>query len=341
MGKNRKISESESGSGTGTSPSNAKSTTTTDKKFGDRLWENEVRFEHPHAQPPKDLAAVKEYLDKDRESQSANEEDYQDYLNEITQAENKHTVITNVWPLLAKNTRSREYLGYNQNTNFQWTEVDSAIAANMSDPEPDISESFRHNQYPLEAIEALGPALAPTAYSAAMPRFCVELKGPDGLMPSATKQAAYDGAIMVDAAWKTHQYLTKPADDFLGHTQALTGALNGSYLHIYVNHAISPQTVNAATSATVAHPKKLQYHQFPLKRVLPTESLEDFKKAQKTVRNAQEWAREKATKNKDALHAHVDVMHTAAAAAVVLVPAAKLTHPRSPTGKQKQRKQWK
>jgi hypothetical protein len=136
---------------------------------------------------------------------------------------------------------------------------------------------------------------------------------------------------MVDAAWEAHQFMSKPADDFLGNTQALTGAVNGSYLHIYANHAISPQanaTNYAAASPTVAYPEKLQYHQFPLKGVLPSESLEDFKKARKTVRNAQDWAREKAAESKDALHAHVDAMHTAAATATtaaVIVPAAELT----------------
>jgi len=96
MGKNRKINGSESGLGTETSSIKTKNTMITDKKFGERLWENEVRFEHHYAQPPKDLAAVKQYLDKDRESQSANEDDYQDYLCEITQAENEDTVTTNV-----------------------------------------------------------------------------------------------------------------------------------------------------------------------------------------------------------------------------------------------------
>ncbi|RDL42358.1 uncharacterized protein BP5553_02337 [Venustampulla echinocandica] len=344
LAKNRKISGTESRSGTSSSSSKAKNTTTADKKFGERLWENGVRFEHPHAQPPKDLAEVKQYLDKDRESQSANGDDCQEYLDEIAQADNEDTVTTNVWPLLAKKPRNRDLFGYNQNTNFQWTEVESAIIANISDPKPDISESFRHNQYPPEAAEALGPALAPTLYSAAIPKFCVELKGPDGLIPSATKQAAYDGAVMVDAAWEAHQFMSKPADEFLGNTQALTGAVNGSYLHIYANHAISPQTDATnyvAASGTIAHREKLQYHQFPLNGVLPSESLEDFKKARKTVRNAQDWARERAAQSKDALHARVDAMHTAAAtatAAAVPVLAAELTPPWLPAGKGKQ---WK
>lgn len=342
MVKNRKINESDSGSRIRTSSSKSNNTTTTDKKFGEQLWVNGVRYEHPHAQPPKDLFTVNQYLNRDRDSQPANEDDYQEYLAEIAQADNEDTVTTNVWPLLSKKPRNRDLFGYNQNIGFQWTEVESTVAANISDPKPDVSESFRHNQYPSEVVEALGPALVPTLYGAAMPRFCVELKGPNGSIPSATKQTAYDGAIMVDAAWEAHQFMSKPADEFLGNTQALTVAVNGSYLHVYVCHAIGSQdnaTNSAMASRAVSYPEKLQYHQFPLKGVLPSESLEDFQKAQKTVRNAQDWAREKATETKDALHAHINALNTSAVTAigaVAPVVASELTPSplsRSPAGR--------
>lgn len=288
-------------------------------KLENKLWQNGVRLD-PYSEPPKDLAAVEEYLDKDRDSQPANEEDWKDYLAEITQADNKDTVMSNVWPLLAKKPRNRDHFGYNQNMKFQWTEVDSAITANISNPKPDISESFRHRQYPLEAVEYLGPALAPTEDSAAMPRFCIEVRGLDGAMAPATKLAAYHGAVMVEAALEAHQYMSKPANDFFGYTQALTAVVSDYCLEIYANHAIpSPQTDttnNAATSATAPYPDKFQYHHFLFEGVSPSRSLKDFQMARKRVRNAQDWAREKAAEIKDALHAHVDAaMHATTTAA--------------------------
>jgi hypothetical protein len=326
MAKTRKTPGGDSGSGTATSSSKSKNTTTTDKKFGERLYQNGVRFIPANVQPPEDLEAVKQYLDRDRDSQSANEDDYREYIEETRYADNEECVLVNVWPLLAKKPRGQS--GYHQNLNFPWTEVESAVTADASDPKPDVSESFRHSQYPPEAVEALGPALAPTTYSAAMPRLCIELKGPDGLMPCATKQAAYDGAVMVDAAWEAHQYMAKPADEFIGKTQALTGAVNGSLLYIYANHAISLEA-----DATKPYPEKLQYHQVFAKGLMPDASLEEFQKARKTVRNAQDWAREKASQNKDDLHAHVSAMNAATAAkAAALTTASALTPPRSPAG---------
>jgi ABC-type proline/glycine betaine transport system substrate-binding protein len=108
------------------------------------------------------------------------------------------------------------------------------------------------------------------------------MKGPEGLMLSATKQAAYDGAVMVDTAWESHQFMSKPANDFLGRTQALTGTVNGSNVHIYANHAISSEaraTDHVVDGGISVYPDKLQYHQYPAKGVLACESLEDFKKA--------------------------------------------------------------
>jgi len=183
-------------------------------------------------------------------------------------------------PFSPRSPRARTN-GYMQNVNFLWTEVESAVRANISDPKPDISESFRHTQYPPEAVEALGPGIAPTMYRAAMPRLCIELKGPDGLMPCATKQAAYDGAVMVNAAWEAHKYMAKPADEFMGKTQALTGTVNGTSICIYANHAISSEV-----DASKPHPEKLQYYQFPAKGLMPILSWEDFNKARKIVRNA-------------------------------------------------------
>jgi hypothetical protein len=328
MAKTRKTPGGDSGSGTATSSSKSKNTTTTDKKFGERLYENGVRFEDLDAQPPKDMEEIKQYLDKDRDSQPANEDDYQMYLAATRFAQNEDSVVTNVWPRLAKDPLNQKQFGYNQNTNFAWTEVENVVTANVSDPKPDIFESFQHSQYPPEAVEALGPALAPTTYGVAMPRLCIELKGPGGMMPCATKQAAYDGAVMVDAAWEAHQYMAKPADNFIGKTQALTGAVNNTNLHIYANHAISPRA-----DATKPYPEKLQYHQFAVKELIPKASLEDYNKARKIVRNAQDWAREKATRNKDDLHAHVSAMNAAAAAkAAALATASALTPPRSPAG---------
>jgi hypothetical protein len=105
--------------------------------------------------------------------------------------------------------------------------VNTPLTEGLSDAMPDISEGWRVAHYPEEAVVALESSLAPCQYSMAMPVFCAEWKGPGGTMACARKQAAYDGALMVEAAYEVHKFMGKAKDEFFGYTQALTLALNG------------------------------------------------------------------------------------------------------------------
>lgn len=271
---------------------NTTTTTTTDKGFGIQLDKNGVKYGRIKAKKPKDIATVKEYLNRARESTSPDEEGYDRYVEQVEYCDNELSMQSNVWPLLAKHPSHTNAPGYTANYNFQWTEVESHLTFGLSDAKPDISEGYRRDQYPPDACEALGGALAPTQYNGAMPTFCVEWKGPDGVMPSAEKQCAYDGALMADAAYDAHNYMKKDPAEFFDKTQALTVALNGEYVHLYGNHVVK-------------HGSSLEYHHYPLQIHKPRDSLEDFKETYKQLRNAQDWARERATQTKDGLHASI------------------------------------
>ena len=52
----------------------------------------------------------------------------------------------------------------------------------LSDAKPDIFKSYRKTDYPLEAVNLLLSALAPTVYNVIMPAFAVKLKGSKGSM---------------------------------------------------------------------------------------------------------------------------------------------------------------
>ena len=131
-----------------------------------------------------------------------------------------------------------------------------------------------------------------------MPILCVEWKGSDGTMLSAEKQCTYDGAFMVEAACHIREYMIKDLAGFLHKTQALTLALNGEYVHLYGNHAIVKGS-------------SFEYHQYPLHIYKPRDSLKDLKETYRSIRNAQDWARHRATRTKDDLHAFTNSKVTA------------------------------
>ena len=267
-------------------------TTTTDKSFGIQLNKNGIFYGRLEAEAPQDIAAVKDYLNRVRDSsKSPVEEDYKRYIEQVECGENELTVQSNVWPILAQHPNSTDRPGYIASYNFQWTEVESRLTFGLSDAKPDISESYRRNQYPLDVFDALGGALAPTQYKAAMPALCVEWKGPDGPMPSAEKQCAYDGALMVEAAFEAHKHMSKDSAEFFGKTHALTIALNGKDVQLYSNHVVKKAS-------------GLEYHQYPLRTHHPENSWTDFKETCNQLRNAQDWAQERAGRTKDDLHTY-------------------------------------
>ena len=285
------------GAAAASSPTSPTSTSImTDKAFGVQLKKNKIFYGRVKTVKPSDFDSIQDDLKRRRESKSPDENDYKKYVTRVEHAGNEQTMLRHTWPLLAKDPDHTP--GYEASYSYQWTEVESALAYKIFDAKPDISESFRINQYPLEAREVLGGALAPTQYGAAMPSFCAEYKGPDEVFDSAEKQCAYDGALMVEAASEAHKFMKKPLTELLNKTQAITVALNGNFVQQYSNHMVK-------------HGHSIEYHQYPLSVNTPTASLEDFRKTYRRVRNCQDWARRRAARTKDALHTYVNAQHEA------------------------------
>ena len=283
MPPKRKVKDAESSS----------RSTTTEKEFAAQLSKNGIVHGRVETKPPLDEYDLRQYLSRPRESNSPEDQEFKDYVAGVEYAGNEATMQSNSWLALAKQPSHLKTPGYCQDYNFAWTEVEGPLREGISDPKPDISESYRTSQYPPTALDALGGTLAPTQYKGAMPALCVEYKGPDGTMFSAEKQCAFDGAIMTNSALETHTYMGKDPNDFYGKTQALTFAANGDLVRLYGNHVLQNKS-------------SLQYHQYPLFTQLPTESLQHFKETRLHVRNAQDWARQQATFTKESLWNNVD-----------------------------------
>lgn len=296
MGQKRKIPQPSS-AGSKAGPKNtssgsrrSSSTTTTDKEFGPQLHKNGIRFGDYQVIEANDSETVKEYLNRRRNSNSPDEEDYERFIQMVKYGHNELTVQSNAWQLLSGPSSRYQISGYGAEYNVQWSEVESPLTYGISDARPDISEAYRVAQYPADAIDTLGSSLAPTQYSAAMPLFCAEWKGPGGAMDCADKQAAYDGALMVEAAYEAHKYTGKAKGEFFSNTQALTVALNGETIQITGNHVTEKRS-------------RTEYHNYRLVMDRPLASFEHFKETCKHIRNAQDWARERATRTKASLTA--------------------------------------
>lgn len=211
-----------------------------------------------------------------------------------------------------------EISGYFQRPNHAWSAVDNHLTTGLSDPQPDLVESYRKTDYPPQAVETLSADLAPSSYNEAMPAYAVEFKSSNGDMKEAKLQCAYDGSVMTEGARVTHNYMDKSNDDFFGKTQALTVAFNGALIEYYGHHALqTPGPSQLAANRTV--PSKdaagragdtVKYHPYLLNCDTPRASLQNFQSAHKHIRNAQDLGYKWATERKDALWAYTnEVIH--------------------------------
>jgi hypothetical protein len=290
-------------------------TTTTDKDFGTKLQQNNIVYTTFNARAPDDIDGVRELLDQPRESEPPELLDYQRYLVVTEDYENELGVEISAYPLLAKRTsREVEISGYFQRPNHAWSAVDNHLTTGLSDPQPDLVESYRKTDYPLQAVEALSADLAPSSYNEAMPAYAVEFKSSNGDMKEAKLQCAFDGSIMTEGARGAYTYMDKSDDDFYGKTQALTVAFNGGLIEYYGHHALrtpgpSQQAADGAAPNEVAAGRAgdtVKYHPYLLDCDTPRASLQNFQSAYKHMRNAQDIGYKWATERKDALWAYTN-----------------------------------
>ena len=287
-------------------------TTTTDKDFGTKLQQNNIAYTAFDARAADDVAEVRKLLDQPRASEPPDQLAYNRYLVLTEDYENELAVEISAYPLLSKRMAQREVSGYFQRPNHPWSAVDNHLTMGLSDAQPDIVESYRKTDYPPIVVEALSGDLAPSSYNEAMPVYAVEFKSSNGDMKEAKLQCAYDGALMTEGARAIHKYLDKSDNDFYGKTQALTVAFNGETLKFYGHHALqippSPQPAGGVdSSAKVAiGTVDTQYPLYLLAGDNPRDSFEDFQRAYKRTRNAEDIGYKWATERRDALWAYTN-----------------------------------
>ncbi|RDL35431.1 uncharacterized protein BP5553_07362 [Venustampulla echinocandica] len=298
-------------------------TTSADKDFGPQLERNHVVFGNLDARTADDYEDIRKLLNRRRESEPPDRLDYNQYLAATKGCQNEATIQYSAYPFLSKRT-SREAMisGYRQSANYAWSDVDNHLTTGLSNAKPDIFESYRKTNYPPEVVDELSSALSPTSYDIAMPAFAVEVKGYNGSMQVAQLQCAYNGALMTEGAYAVHTHINKSNVEFCGTTQALTVGYNGENLNFYGHHTRQIPTPSdpvicesagsgvVSTEATGKTAACLEYHQYLLSCDNPCASYEDFKKAYKHTRNAQDIGYKWATERKDALWALTNASST-------------------------------
>jgi hypothetical protein len=278
---NDKTSTKESSSETASSESIPSST---DPELTSLLHQNGVYFNDSSVLPPYDENKILNYLQQERST--LNNPQSLDFLRRLEFSFNEETYKAHFLHSLFRYP-SREVLNeYSLQMDLEWAKAAGTpvTVGDLSNPKPDYFEAFLLGAYPKEVQDTFGWCIQPSDHEVAMPTLCVEFKGPNKGQRTVIAQAAYDGAVMVDAAWEIHKYMKKPARDFFGKTQALVIAISDQTFHLFACHAL-PVDWNQHQDE---YPAKLEYHIFNLVNSI-IDSKDQVKTVCLSISNAQDW----------------------------------------------------
>ncbi|KAJ4230719.1 hypothetical protein NW757_013984 [Fusarium falciforme] len=256
-----------------TATTKTKKSTAYDRDFDLHLTEHAI---HPTWRSRKpDLEEIKATLAVPRPSLSPSKFSdgaFEAFQERNDQAKDEDDVLANVIPTILGPSQANRYCA--RNTVFANLEplTDDTIAA----PKPDIYYGAYPEQLARSARNELAGHIVPSTMldKPMAPNFFMEVKGPDGSLAVATRQARYDGAVGSRAIHSLQNYgAEEPQYDGKVHT--FSSIYHGGQLQLYAHHVTAPTTEGG----------RPEYHMTQVKSYAMTSDLDTFVKGAGALRN--------------------------------------------------------
>lgn len=271
--------------------STTKTTSITPSRFAFQAYKNGI-LEPRRSKPPTNLEDLRKRYAESRGTASPTESAYEDYVDTVTRATNKATMVVDVGGELLKKY-SKECYKRVFNETFTGYPKDVGFNNGLSAPQPDFAEGLEMQAYyPFLVDEHVSGAFLykDDPHSLILPHLAGEWKGRRGDMEETRVQSAYDGAALVYARNQALRFTGK--SDPPRHAAVTTFTTDGSSLHIFAHYA--------ATSDD----GRLEYHQYPVKWISLVDSHQGLQDGRRGLRNIQDYAREQSYALRDQLVEH-------------------------------------
>jgi len=171
-----------------------KKISTTDSGFEQRAYENGILDPHS-SRPPQSLDTIRHSLTRRRTSTQPSEHAHQVYCTRISESYSKARAALLVHLKILRDYDETD-LNYGKHCSRAITEIPSQdFNKGLSNPLPDVLEGLRTKVLP----DHLYDNALHTKDSLSFCHFAAEFKRTDGNLRQATVQAAYDGAVLVNA----------------------------------------------------------------------------------------------------------------------------------------------
>jgi hypothetical protein len=228
------------------------------------------------------LQTIREILKQRRRSLSPSlftEDKFEAFQDADAHASKESQIVADVIPTIEGNVYDRRCVG----RQIPFTGLDQLTDGTLVPGNPDLYYGARPEQLHRKVRRDLEGKIIPSTQHdlPIVPNFFLAVKGPDGSLSVASRQACYDGALGARAILSLQSYCCEDhGKQFDNDAYTLTSIYHGGQLKMYTMHPVAPSTVNAAP----------QYVMTLVKAWVLTSDVDAFREGVAAFRNGRDWA---------------------------------------------------
>ncbi|GKU08396.1 unnamed protein product [Fusarium langsethiae] len=275
------------------SPSKRSTTTNTtksgpyDRNFQQNLVDHGIypdKYLYPDLKrPPRpgNLQKLREILQQRRRSLSPSlfpEDKFEAFQDADAHASKESQIIADVIPTIEGDIHDRRCVG----RQIPFTGLDQLTDGTLVPGNPDLYYGARPEQLHRKVRRDLEGKIVPSTQQdlPIVPNFFLAVKGPDGSLSVASRQACYDGALGARGILSLQSYRCEDdKQQYDNDAYTLTSIYHGGQLKMYTMHPIPPAIVNS----------RPQYVMTLVKAWVLTSDVDAFREGVAAFRNGRDW----------------------------------------------------
>ncbi|KAH7322557.1 hypothetical protein B0I35DRAFT_183574 [Stachybotrys elegans] len=286
LGRRKRGSQSTLKSNATPDTTTTRSTGPYDRAFQQHLIDHNIfppRYEFPNGDEPpepENVDDIRRMLEQPRQSLSPSrftKEDFKKFERADAHATKESRVIATVIPIIEGDVGDPRCIA----SDVAFSNLEHLTDGSLVSAKPDIYYGARPEQLKKEVREALSNFIVPSTQDdlPIAPNNFLEVKGPDGSLSVATRQATYNAALGSRALHTLQSYGTEQIYDNKAYT--LTWTYHGGHLKAYTSHPIPPSTPEMPSG----------YAMTQLKGWSMTSDADAFRQGAAAYRNGRDWAK--------------------------------------------------
>ncbi|KAG5756705.1 hypothetical protein H9Q70_000683 [Fusarium xylarioides] len=230
---------------------------------------------------PGNLETLREVLKQRRRSLSPSvfpEDKFEAFQDADAHASKESQIIADVIPTIEGGVHDRRCVG----RQIPFTGLDALTDGTLVPGNPDLYYGARPEQLHRKVRRDLEGKIIPSTQQdlPIVPNFFLAVKGPDGSLSVASRQACYDGALGARGILSLQSYCCEDRQlQYDNDAYTLTSIYHGGQLKMYTMHPIAPSKVNAQP----------QFVMTLVKAWVLTSDVDAFREGVSAFRNGRDW----------------------------------------------------